>query len=272
MNTPCLYSIVRYAPYAETEEFANIGVVLCAPKKQAFHFKLTKSNDARVSAFFRDDTIFPYARDAISRELKMAQEQVKHLESPDDLAQFFSYMTAKRESIFHFSSTRVVLTSSPEKELNLIYDKFINHSEYNKERREDILARELKSRINSYSELKNAFKKETLGGELTRFSMPFVAKSDGEILCAIKPLSFGQSEPGKMMEHCDSWVARVSRAASEGLLSLSNVLFTIDGHERPSDHEARAMNEIRKTFDKNGISHYKHNDESSIISFAKAAL
>ncbi|WP_165738082.1 DUF3037 domain-containing protein, partial [Enterobacter hormaechei] len=26
MTTPCLYSIVRYAPYAETEEFANVGV------------------------------------------------------------------------------------------------------------------------------------------------------------------------------------------------------------------------------------------------------
>lgn len=33
MTTPCLYSIVRYAPYAETEEFANIGVLLCAPKE-----------------------------------------------------------------------------------------------------------------------------------------------------------------------------------------------------------------------------------------------
>ena len=77
MTTPCLYSIVRYAPYAETEEFANIGVVLCAPKNHAFYFKLTKSNDARVSAFFRDDTIFRLARDAVARELKLAQEQTK---------------------------------------------------------------------------------------------------------------------------------------------------------------------------------------------------
>ena len=59
MTTPCLYSIVRYAPYAETEEFANIGVVLCAPKLGQFHFQLTQSNNARVKNFFQDDVIFP---------------------------------------------------------------------------------------------------------------------------------------------------------------------------------------------------------------------
>lgn len=272
MTTPCLYSIVRYAPYAETEEFANIGVVLCAPKKHAFHFKLTQGNDARISAFFRDDTIFPYAKDAVARELRLAKEQIRNFDSAERLAQFFSYLTAKRESIFHFSSTRVVLTSDPERELALIYDKFINHAEYNKERREDILAKELKSRLNSYSELKNAFKKETLGGDLTRFAMPFVAKNDDEILCAIKPLSFGQKEPGKMMEHCDSWVARVTRAANENLLNLANVLFTIDGHKKPLAAEAKAMDEIRRTFDRHHISHFKHDDELSIISFAKQSL
>ncbi len=49
MTTPCLYSIVRYAPYAETEEFANIGVLLCAPKENYFDFQLTKRIDSRVN-------------------------------------------------------------------------------------------------------------------------------------------------------------------------------------------------------------------------------
>nr|WP_314590035.1 DUF3037 domain-containing protein [uncultured Serratia sp.] len=272
MTTPCLYSIVRYAPYAETEEFANIGVVLCAPKKLAFHFRLTQSNDARVSAFFRDDTIFPLAKDAVARELKFAQEHTKNINNAEDIAQFFSYLTTKKESIFHFSSTRVVLAESPERELNKIYEKFINHTDYNKERREDILARELKSRLNSYAELKNIFRKETFGGDLTRFAMPFVAKQDDDVLCAIKPLAFVQSEPGKMMEHCDSWVARVTRAANENLLNLASVLFTIDGHRNPSLQEAKALDEIRRTFDKNNINHFKHDDEKSIIDFAKQAL
>lgn len=272
MTTPCLYSIVRYAPYAETEEFANIGVVLCAPKNRTLYFKLTNGNDARVSAFFRDDTIFPLAKDAVARELQLAQEHTHSFKTPADFANFFSNLTAKKESIFHFSSTRVVMAQSPEKELHSLYEKFINHSEYSKERREQILTKELRARINSYSELKGAFKEDTLGGELTRFKMPFVAKDNSKILCAIKPLAFTQKEPGKMMEHCDSWVARVTRAANENLLNLANVLFTIDGHVAPSASESKAMSEIRKTFDKYGLAHFKHDDESSIIDFAKHAL
>lgn len=272
MTTPCLYSIVRYAPFAETEEFANIGVVLCAPKKHTFFFRLTQSNDARVTSFFRDDTIFPFAKDAIARELKFAQDQTKNINSPEELANFFSYLTAKRESIFHFSATRVVMSLDPEKELHRVYDQFINHSDYNKERREEILAKELKRRLNAYSELQNVFKKETFGGDLTRFSMPFVAKQEEEVLCAIKPLAFVQREPGKMMEHCDSWVSRVTRAANENLLNLANVLFTIDAHKNPTTSESKAMDEIRRTFDRNKLSHFRHDDEKSIIDFAKSSI
>ncbi|MBH0124912.1 DUF3037 domain-containing protein [Enterobacter sp. ESY66] len=272
MTTPCLYSIVRYAPFAETEEFANIGVVLCAPQKNIFLFRLTQSNDARVTSFFKDDTIFPLAKDAVARELAFAQEHTKNVKTADDIANFFSYLTAKRESIFHFSSTRVILAENPEKELHRIYEKFVNHTDYNKERREEILARELKGRLNSYAELKNIFRKETFGGDLIRFSMPFVAKQDAEVLCAIKPLAFVQKEPGKMMEHCDSWVAKIKRAADEQLLNLTSVLFTIDGHKSPTSSEAKAMDEIRRTFDRNQLTHFRHNDEKSIIEFAKASI
>ncbi|NCH88146.1 DUF3037 domain-containing protein [Cronobacter dublinensis] len=272
MTTPCLYSIVRYAPFAETEEFANIGVVVCAPQKHLLLFRLTQGNDARVTAFFKDDTIFPLAKDAVSKELFFAQEHTKNVRTAEDVANFFSYLTAKRESIFHFSSTRVVLSESPEKELHRLYDKFVNHTDYNKERREEILAKELKNRLNSYSELRHIFRKETFGGELIRFSMPFVAKHEDEVLCAIKPLAFEQKDAGKMMEHCDSWVSRINRAVNEGLLNRSSVLFTIDERKKPSSSVSKAMNEIRRTFDSNLLAHFNHNDEKSIIQFAKSII
>ena len=88
----------------------------------------------------------------------------------------------------------MILAQSPENELNKIYDRFINHSDYNKERREDILAKELRHRLNTHAELRNAFKRETFGGDLTKFTMPFVAKDDEKVLCAIKPLAFVQNE------------------------------------------------------------------------------
>lgn len=82
MTTPCLYSIVRYAPFAETEEFANIGVVVCAPQKHIFLFRLTQSNDARLRLSSKMTLSFPLAKDAVARELAFAQEQTKTLKRP----------------------------------------------------------------------------------------------------------------------------------------------------------------------------------------------
>jgi hypothetical protein len=31
MRYACIYSIVRFAPFVETEEFANVGIVITAP-------------------------------------------------------------------------------------------------------------------------------------------------------------------------------------------------------------------------------------------------
>ncbi|MGY0161661.1 DUF3037 domain-containing protein [Edwardsiella tarda] len=272
MTTPCLYSIIRYAPYAETEEFANIGVVLCAPKLGQFHYLLTKGNNARVKNFFQDEIIFPRAKEAIDIELKFAQEQSCRFQKPEKLANFFNYLIERKESIIHFSPARVVMAEHPQEVILELYNKFVNRSEVTKESREAILTRELKNRFLHYNDLKNVFKKEILGGELTRFSIPFVARQNDRILCAIKPLAFTQDKPERMMEHCDSWTAKVLRAASERILSLSNVLFTIDPPLQPTALEVKAMREIRKTFDDKGINHIEHSDESSIITFARQAI
>ncbi|MER2494051.1 DUF3037 domain-containing protein [Catenovulum sediminis] len=39
-NTQCMYVVVRFMPFAETREFANVGVVVIAPKLGLYEFKL----------------------------------------------------------------------------------------------------------------------------------------------------------------------------------------------------------------------------------------
>lgn len=34
----CQYAIVRFAPFVETEEFANVGIIMIAPKQRFFGF------------------------------------------------------------------------------------------------------------------------------------------------------------------------------------------------------------------------------------------
>ncbi|HDT0389108.1 TPA: DUF3037 domain-containing protein [Klebsiella aerogenes] len=272
MNTPCLYSIVRYAPYAETEEFANIGVVMCAPKENFFDFQITKRNDSRVRSFFHDDCIFPVAKDTIQRELQFAKAQATQISGHHQLAQFFRYFTAKKESIFQFSSVRVILSQNPKSEMDRIYNQYVNHSDYTKERREDVLARELKRSIDRIDGLKNAFKLESIEGSYAKFTMPLVAKKDNEIQCAIKPLAFTQVEPGKMMEHSDTWVMRVTRAAEENLLDIDDVLFTLEVPESPTSGQRKVINTIKKTMDSKKINHTAASNHKDTIEFAKKIL
>lgn len=272
MTTPCLYSIVRYAPYADTEEFANVGVVICAPKERYFDFRITKRNDSRVKNFFHDDCIFPVAKDAFNRELTLAKYHASNIFSDKELAQFFRYFTAKKESIFHFSTTRVRMTHDPKQELDSLYSHYVNHVNYTKERREEVLATELKRSIERIDGLKNAFRNDSIEGLFTKFTMPLVAKRAGIIKKAIKPLSFSQSEPGKMTEHCDLWVNRIKRAAEEELLNIDDVLFTVEGPKNATPSQLKALDFIYKTMDKNEINHWPVSDSEQTIKFAKEVL
>ncbi|EIX9155824.1 DUF3037 domain-containing protein [Klebsiella pneumoniae] len=272
MKTPCLYSIIRYIPFAETEEFANVGILLCAPKQGVLLYKLAKGNDARVKTFFRDDKIFPLAKQALTAELKFARENLYNFSGAQKLSDFFHAFVSTRESIFQFSDSRIIMADNPAHEVEALYDRFVNHAEYTPERREDILAKELRLRFDSFQDLRKTFKKETIGGEFAKFTMPLVASEDGVAVCAIKPLVFDQSDTSKMMEHCDKWVARVTRAADERLLNLSGVLFPIAGPLKSTIRAKNAIEKIVKTFLGHQINCVDHENEGSIIKFAQSTI
>lgn len=48
----CQYKIVRFTPYVETEEFANVGVVLYCPATGVLDYKLAPKRFGRVTSFF----------------------------------------------------------------------------------------------------------------------------------------------------------------------------------------------------------------------------
>lgn len=272
MTTPMLYSIIRYAPYVETEEFANVGVVICTPKKGQLIFRLTQKNDAKIKSFFRDVTLFNAIKPAIENELKIASKIAKQLIYPEKVRDFFFTFTEPRESLIFYSSTRLLMALDSQVELNRLYNQFVRQPVYSEKRKEDTLVSELRKRFQSYSELKNIFKNEEIGGELTKFRMPLVAKADGKILCAVKPLAFNQNEPSKMLEHCDSWVSRIKRAVRENVLNNKNVLFPIYHSNNLKKAEQKAIDEIKFTLDNNKIFHLNSDDEQSIIDFAKNSL
>jgi len=112
------------------------------------------------------------------------------------------------------------------------------------------------------------FRNQTINGTLAKFSMPLVAKKCDVISRAIKPLAFEQSEPGKMMEHGDTWVMRVTRAAEEKLLEVKDVLFTIEEPLSPTLAQVKVLDSIKLNLDKHKIAHVPASDHRAAIEFA----
>ncbi|WP_423957675.1 hypothetical protein [Citrobacter freundii] len=135
-----------------------------------------------------------------------------------------------------------------------------------------MLARELKRSIDRIDGLRNIFKQESIDGFYAKFSMPLVAKRQNEIQCAIKPIAFTQTEPGKMMEHSDTWVMRITRAAEENLLKIEDILFTIEVPESPTTGQKKVIDTIKKTMDAKKINHIPASNHKDTIEFAKKIL
>ena len=79
MRYACIYSIVRFAPFAETEEFANVGIVLTAPASRRMEYKLASEGLERVNHFFGCAPVFAKALEMAKNELdavRAMQEQV----------------------------------------------------------------------------------------------------------------------------------------------------------------------------------------------------
>lgn len=72
MSNACIYSIVRFAPFAETEEFANVGIVLSAPAIRRMEYRLASENLERVNHFFGCVPVFAKALEIAKNELDSA--------------------------------------------------------------------------------------------------------------------------------------------------------------------------------------------------------
>ena len=66
----CQYALLRFRPFAETGEFANVGIVLLAPEARFFGFKLL-NRYGRITQFFKelDKKVYLNGRGLFKEEL-----------------------------------------------------------------------------------------------------------------------------------------------------------------------------------------------------------
>ena len=77
---PCLYAVVHFAPFVETGEFANVGIIMMAPEQRYFGFKLMGRRHSRVTHFFEqlEAKVFRATMNTLREELDRAGGMLRH--------------------------------------------------------------------------------------------------------------------------------------------------------------------------------------------------
>lgn len=246
----CRYAVVQFLPYAETGEFANVGIALLCPGAGYFGFRLqTPRRTRRITHFFERLERSDYVRalDIFQQELQrvadILESEVFPRADAEGARQLFTALTHPREAVMRFSAPRAIMTASPKKEVEILFGRYVEHDFATPEHREEVLERRIGQLLRSLP-LDKHFQPQTLGDDETRARFPFVLLDHERPVKAIKPLFLAQDEIHKIFEHADYWLSKMRRLRTRGLLPEATLIST----EAPPPEDAKrhkAFEEVR---------------------------
>lgn len=271
MKQMCKYALVQFMPFVETGEFANVGIIICAPKTGYWNFKLAPTQFGRVTTFFKemDKKVYQTAIKSFTDEMFLTQEYAQVFRNEESV-RFFTEITRPREALLRFSPVRTMISDNPEKELNALYDRFIHRDFVNEKYREDQMVSVLRKRLKAeVLDVKYAERKLKTG--FREFTVPFVGDVNNE-LRLIKPLAFEQKRATDLYEHGEKWRNRLLGMVNEGSVKPENVLFPIEKERDLKGERKQAYEQVIHEFKENGIEVINFRDEEKIIEFANGNI
>ncbi|NYE62639.1 hypothetical protein FHW58_003858 [Duganella sp. 1224] len=273
MNIACHYAIARFAPFVETGEFANVGVVMFAPGARFFGFKLLGNRYARVTNFFEglDTKVFKGSitglREELDRILRMLQEPGTL--SKESQVAVWTDLVKPRETMVRFSEPRIVMADDCEAKLLALYDYYVGHNFATKEYHEKLLERAVTGWLRDAG-LQNKFHPARIGNDEYHAHFPFVSGPDTHPERIIKPLNLNHADAAKIIDHGGLWLTRIAALKKRDLLP-PQVLFTVQGPAPDeSSPRGRAKNEIVTELKSKDVLVIPHGSALPIIEFAKS--
>ncbi|OYW38753.1 MAG: hypothetical protein B7Z35_06155 [Hydrogenophilales bacterium 12-61-10] len=276
MNTACHYAIVRFMPFVETGEFANVGVVMFAPNARYFGFKLLGNRYARVTNFFEqmDAKVFRASMSTFREELQRIDGMLKQMGTDrrlktldrDGAVRLWGEIIKPRETMLRFSDSRVVLAEEPRAKMLALFEYYVERNFVNREYQEQALERGVRGWLRD-AKLLNQFHAGRVGNDEYHAQFPFVAGPDDKPEKIIKPLNLDYAEASKIIDHGGQWVVRVNALKKRQLLP-DQVLFAVSG---PVDATARgkARREVVDELEEAGVIVAPYNQAQAVIDFAK---
>jgi hypothetical protein len=230
------YAIIRFQPHVETEEFANIGIVLVAPRMGYLDFRLEMRRHGRVTDFF--DSLEPTAIRAIlgnyHSELKRVRDLAGHagdgqtrfeFDLTDNAEHLFQALTKDREGIIRFSDVRFAMTDNPKDKLEELFEYYVRRNFSSPLYREGLLEQHVRS-VLKLQEINKNFKRRTFNDGVYSATFPFVEIVDDRAVKILKPIYLGQNDPTRILDHGNKWLFTINRLKP---LLPRNVVFAVEG-------------------------------------------
>lgn len=123
-QTVCNYAILRFRPYAETEEFVNVGVLVTCLQPCLFHFEAEATMPDRARALFpnQNEHAFAAALGALTKEMNRLKGGAR---DPMGVQMAFNETVRIRESVFRFGEVRTILTANPKGLSHELFHRYV---------------------------------------------------------------------------------------------------------------------------------------------------
>ncbi|MDX8130403.1 DUF3037 domain-containing protein [Methylomonas sp. OY6] len=276
-KTACIYSIIRFMPFVETGEFANVGIVMMAPEQRFFAFKLMMQRHARVTHFFEqlEAKVFRATMRNLQDELDRTTGVLrrhgfdKRLKVNDvDFAKgLFAEIIRPRETVIKFSEPRAILADDVKETLAELYGHYVERSFVTREYQETVLERGMRKWLYKAG-IAERFERAELGNDEYHVTFPFVEQHEDHAVKAIKPLHLGHNQATKIIEHGGQWLLRINQLRKRKKLPDS-VLFAVQGPQEDGP-KGNAYQEIVGGLQEAGATVLPYADKDSILAFAAA--
>lgn len=276
-KTACLYAVVRFAPFVETGEFANVGVIMMAPEQRYFGFKLMGRRHSRVTHFFEqlDAKVFRATMGTLREELDRAGGLLKQhgfdrrLKTNDvDFAKrLFMEIVRPRETVIKFGEPGAVLAEEPGATLEELYGHYVERDFVTREYQEAALERGVRKWL-WQARIAERFTRLEVGNDEYHATFPFVEKRGDVPVKAIKPLRLDHDQPSKILDHGGQWLFRIQTLKRRELLP-EKVLFAVGG-PAGDGAKGKAYADIVGSLKETGVEVLPFSDKARILDFAAA--
>lgn len=272
----CQYALLRFRPFVETGEFANVGVVLLCPEGRFFGYKLLKKY-GRITQFFHqlDGKVYLSGKALFVEELERFTLHVRRnaldgRKKVIDVAlavDLFAELTRTRDAMLQFDERRVVLADDPKAKLNELFDHYVERDFVTKAYQERLLENSVRRMLfQADNRIGTQYSQEKIGTADFVVNFPFVRKSNQVVDRIIKPLYLAQEDSTRVLNHGGLWVDKVRRLRKRNALP-KDVLFPLDA-PKPESKAFRAYEEIRQELVDAGVEVAMANDVQRILAFA----